>query len=200
MDRTEQDVAAGDAVLEFAEAVKDDLDAALDGLAWTQNRPVLGTARTGPGADATTDRHYTFGVARPLGEDEWDRAIAVVAAHARRVGYTGAELVVDRVEDHEARFYAADGRALTFGTAGSTIFRVSVTSTRAGAPGGSSGPENEGQGGASRPPAVGTERSDAATERPDADADTPRPDAAIHQPDAVVPEAEPDIIDEVPRW
>ncbi|MGC5627491.1 LppA family lipoprotein [Georgenia sp. Z1344] len=170
-------------ITDLAEAVKDDLDAALNGLTWIQNRPQLSTARTGPRASDPVDRHYTFGVARHLDEDEWDRAIAIVAAHARRVGYTGAELAVDRLEDHEARFYAEDGRILTFGTATSTIFRVTVR------PGAGLPAHMGGSGAAPGSGAVGSASAGSTSAEP-----------LIGPAGADLPDAAPDIVDEVPRW
>ncbi|MGC5615220.1 LppA family lipoprotein [Georgenia sp. Z1491] len=201
-------------IVELAGAVKDDLDAALGGLTWVQNRPSPSTARTGPGPDAVVERHHTFGVARSLDDDEWDRAIAIVAAHARRVGYTAAELAVDRVGDHEARFYAEDGRTLTFGTAASTILRVSVR-PGAGVPSRPQGPARGGGTAGDGPAAGGPTGDGPAAAGPTGDGPTaagrtgdgpvagaPADQGApvVGPADGQLPEAAPDIVDEVPRW
>ena len=194
-------------VLELAEAVKNDLDAVLDGLTWTQNRPLLATAQGSGGGP--TERHYTFGVARALDEDEWDRSVAVVAAHARTAGFTGASLVVDRLADHEVVFLADDGRSLTFGTAAATILRASVRPGRT-APGATAAGSDTPAGSSD---VAGADAADAGADATDPDATDPAgadagaagtttiPDTTLDGPDhAFVPEAEPDIIDEVPKW
>lgn len=110
----------------LADHIKSDLDTEIGPLTWRQNRPRVQHARSAHDVEAPDIRHYTFGVARALSDEEWLRARELVTRRVTEAGFEHLRVVVDRDSDHEVEFRAVDGRELRFGTAVATILRATV--------------------------------------------------------------------------